>query len=112
MKKIVLFLIATSLTNAFSQSHQWSTDAGSTTLDGANEVKVDGSGNAISVGYFNGTVDFDPGPSTVNMSAGAANLNGFILKQSTTGTFVWVRGLLGTGACNIKSITTDVSSNV
>jgi len=57
-------------------------------------VALDGSGNVYTVGRFEGTVDFDPGPGTFNLtSAGSVDI--FLLKLDSTGSFVWVRTMGG-----------------
>ncbi len=51
-------------------------------------VKCDVNGNVYVIGYFEGTVDFDPGPFTqYRTSNGAYDL--FILKLDTQGNFIW-----------------------
>ena len=51
---------------------------GSTADDfGGPDIAVDAAGNTYALGVFRGTVDFDPGPGTFNMtSAGAADTAG------------------------------------
>ncbi len=57
------------------------------------DVDVDAAGNVFSTGEFGGTVDFDPGAGTYNISAGGpANMptsNVYISKLNSAGNFVW-----------------------
>jgi hypothetical protein len=59
-----------------------------------NSAALDGSGNILVHGAYTGTVDFDPGAGTFNMtspvSSGSA---GFLLKLDTAGTFVWAKSV-------------------
>ena len=51
------------------QTIAWARDLGGSMEDGGSDVAVDASGNVYTIGYFDGTVDFDPGPGTFNMAA-------------------------------------------
>mgnify|MGYP002777213240 CR=1 FL=1 len=55
--------------------------------DGVSTIKLDGTGNVCTYGYFNGTVDFNPGAPIFNLnSAGQTDL--FISKLDNDGNFV------------------------
>ncbi len=49
---------------------------------------VDKEGSVTIAGYFQGSLDFDPGSGTTVMSCGA-NSNGFVLKIDSSGNFLW-----------------------
>lgn len=54
------------------------------------DIVIDESGNVYSTGFFQGTVDFDPGPAVFNVTANdLADI--FVLKLSPTGQLLWVR---------------------
>lgn len=57
---------------------------------------IDRSSKIYVAGGFDGTVDFDPGPETFNLSSGAG-LSAFISKISESGNFLWTKALLGSG---------------
>lgn len=80
-------------------------------LDPAMEISVDGSGNVVISGGFTGTVDFDPGGGTSNLT-GDANGDGFIVKYTSTGTVLWARKLSSTGADGVLSHTLAASGDV
>ena len=48
---------------------QWVDQFGSASHDAAHGVAVDKQGNSYTVGEFSGTVDFDPGPGTFNLTS-------------------------------------------
>ncbi len=58
-------------------------------------VTYDAAGNLYAIGYFSGTVDFDPGPGIFNMSAMGPSHNVYILKLNADGEFVWARKFSG-----------------
>ena len=51
---------------------------------------VDAAGNTYVLGTFQGTVDFDPGPGVVNLSATANLTDMFVAKYTSTGGLAWV----------------------
>jgi hypothetical protein len=65
--------------------------------DYATGVAVDGFNSAIVVGYFQGSVDFDPSPSaTVRTAIGGADIS--VAKYRDDGALAWVTVLNGSGA--------------
>jgi len=74
-------------------------------------IALDGFGNINSTGYYNGTVDFDPGVGTVNLvSAGSFDI--FVSKLDASGNFVWAKSMGGTGLELGISIAIDGAGNV
>ena len=71
-------------------------------------ISVDVLGNVYAAGYFTGTIDFDPSAGTSSMTS-VDGSDGFILKLSSTGDFVWTKQIAGTEGQSISSIT--VASN-
>jgi hypothetical protein len=75
------------------------------------DVDVDPNGNVYTVGSFSGTIDFDPGSGTHNLTANSSG-SAFIQKLSPSGQFIWAKKLDGTGSCTGYEIVTDNESNV
>lgn len=69
------------------------------------------SGNVYVTGVFQGTVDFDTGPSTYNLTS-AGDKDVFVAKYSATGTLVWAISLGGTGTDTGNGIAVSSSGNV
>jgi hypothetical protein len=88
-------------------AHQWSQSFGSTGLDAAYAVAVDGSGNVLAVGPFNGTVNFG---GTDLMSQGNTDI--FVAKYSASGAYQWSKGFGSTSFDNGLSVAVDGSGNV
>ncbi len=115
MKKIylaVLLLIFTQLTIAQNPSFEWAKRMGNTTIHGdyGMSITTDENSNIFTTGYFSGTVDFDPGAGTTNLtSTGSCNI--FIQKLDPTGNLLWVKQIGGTDS-RAYSIITDISGNV
>jgi hypothetical protein len=59
---------------------------GGTSFDEGRGVAVDGAGNTYTTGYFQGTVDFDPGVGVSNLTSNG-NPDVFVLELDTNGNF-------------------------
>jgi hypothetical protein len=66
------------------------------------KISVDGSGNVIISGSFMGTVDFDPGAGTTDLTADGGT-DGFVAKYTSAGGLLWVRKLTSNGADAVKN---------
>ena len=113
MKKnlLVLALIINALVvYAQTPSLTWATSFGGNGNDQGNSIALDAQGNVYTVGWFVGTVDFDPSPSIFNLTATGVN-DGFILKLDAAGNFIWAKRI-GGNATNIPlTIKFDHKSN-
>jgi hypothetical protein len=74
-------------------------------------ITVDTSGNVYTTGYFQGTVDFDPGAGTTNLTSAGGN-DIFVSKLDSSGNLVWAKGFGGTTYEQGFSISVDNSGNV
>ncbi len=105
MKKLIFVTLLFFLgNNIFAQTPNflWAKQMG-----GANNnvsgttVAVDGQGNVYTTGYFSSTVDFDPGPSTFNLTAvGTSDI--YISKLDVAGNFVWAKQFSGAATYTIS----------
>lgn len=71
----------------------------------------DAAGNVYSIGTFQGTVDFDPGPGVFNLTA-AGGHDIYISKLDTYGNFIWAGQMGGAGDDFGHGITLDSSGNI
>lgn len=80
-----------------------------------NGLTIDKWNSVYTTGYFEGTVDFDPGPATYNLTmAGSGNTahDIFIQKLDEFGNFVWAVRVGDTGLDFGNSIAVDLSGSV
>lgn len=78
---------------------------------GAYSICTDNSGNVYTSGYFKGTVDFDPGAGTVNLtSVGFDDL--YVSKLDASGNYVWAKAMGGGAYEEGYDIAVDGSGNV
>ena len=95
-------------------SFAWAKRFGGTLGDGARSMSLDSSGNIYTTGFFQGTVDFDPGTGTSNLTStgSAGSGNAFISKLNSDGSFAWAKRFGGTNNTDAASITVDSSGNI
>ena len=112
-----LLLAALVLTTGTPSTYAWSSAQATVSVFGGASseygysIAVDSSGNVYTTGYFQGTVDFDPGTGTSNLtSAGSTDV--FVSKLDSSGNFVWAKRLGGASSDYGYSIAVDSSGNV
>ncbi|MCB0771599.1 MAG: SBBP repeat-containing protein, partial [Flavobacteriales bacterium] len=71
-----------------AQSFEWTKSFGGSLADYGLSIALDASGNVYTTGYFQGTVDFDPGAGTTNLTS-EGSLDVYVQKLNATGNFVW-----------------------
>ncbi|MDZ4756511.1 MAG: T9SS type A sorting domain-containing protein [Bacteroidota bacterium] len=76
-----------------------------------NSITLDKFGNLYSTGYFDSTVDFDPGASVYNITS-HNSLDIFVYKFDTSGNFKWAYSFGGTQTELGQSIITDKFGDV
>ncbi len=85
----------------------WAKRIGSSNPDICYSLALDKFGKPYCTGYFDGTVDFDPGPAVFNMTTPFNSPNIFVLKLDTAGNFKWAKNMGGSGVETAKSICLD-----
>jgi hypothetical protein len=91
----------------------WAKTVVNTTQGAANgqAIAVDHTGNVIVAGYFNGTMDFDPGAGTANLTGGGF-FEGFVLKLDGSGNYLWAKSIGGIDSDVADGVGVDASGNV
>jgi hypothetical protein len=90
--------------------YAWAHKFGSSLPDEGVATCFDPSGNVFVTGFFQETVDFNPGSATNNFSATSYDI--FILKLDANGNYVWNIDLGGSPAEQGRAIQCDASGNV
>ncbi len=86
-------------------NYKWAVSFGKSAPDAVTSVYTDGEGLVYSTGYAQGIVDFNPGPSTYNVSS--TPKAAFISVLDSAGQFVWAGNNTATGTSLGFSITAD-----
>lgn len=77
-------------------------------------ISTDQNGDVIITGFFQGTIDFDPGVTVFNLTSNGGT-DGFILKLSNSGGFIWAKQVASTSLSadeSLSSVTTDSQNNI
>ncbi|GAA4937802.1 hypothetical protein GCM10023314_07990 [Algibacter agarivorans] len=99
--------------SSFSQEVDlsWANSFGGTSGDHSQSMANDQSGNIYTTGFFNNTVDFDPSPSTYELTSNG-NSDIFVQKLDSNGNFIWAIAIGGSSSDEGYGISTDVSGNI
>ena len=106
---LLVFLSATAMSQGISLD--WAVSMGGSSNDYAEAITVDADGNVYATGYFQGTVDFDPGSGTTNLtSAGGYDI--FVTKFNAEGDLLWAKSMGGFMEDKALGIDVDINGNV
>jgi len=108
---MLISILASPSESAWSDAQTSVSVFGGAGSDGSNSIAVDSSGNVYTTGNFAGTVDFDPGAGTANLTSVGSN-EIFVSKINSSGNYVWAKKFGGVFAADSISIAVDSSSNV
>ncbi len=112
MKKLLCFITYWLLaSSAYAQDFEWAKQIGGTEQDDSSALALDGAGNVYTTGYFQGTVDFDPGLNTFNLTS-MGNFDIFVSKLDADGNFVWAKQMGGTDFGQGYALALDGEGNV
>jgi Secretion system C-terminal sorting domain/Beta-propeller repeat len=89
----------------------WAKSIGGTGTVISYSITTDGSANVYTTGFFQNTIDFDPGAGTLNLTS-AGNDDAFIQKLDGDGNFIWAKSFGAADNDRSFSITTDGSDNI
>lgn len=112
MIKIILTCFVSILfLSSSGQSFQWAKEFNGNFTNLGKAVKYDAAGNVYTLGEFNSTVDFDPGPAVYNVASNPY-ISTYLSKLDANGNFLWVKILGGgTGQVNSSTLEIDASGN-
>lgn len=110
----LLFLLSVFfLSSLHAQNPQlmWVKSFGNSAIDYPYEFALDSQGNVIIIGFFQDTVDFDPGVNVFNLVSNGSS-DAFILKLANNGNFLWAKSFGGEYNDVIGNVTTDIYDNI
>lgn len=90
----------------------WVKAIGSSGDDRATRIALDGVGNVIIAGYFEGTVDFDPGIGTATLTSPGGVNNVFFSKYDNNGNYLWAKGIGNSGFDYAYDLALDGTGNI
>jgi len=91
----------------------WAKHCGGNGFQQAYNVATDSEGNAIMVGYFDGTADFDPGDEEYLLSKESSEpYDSFVTILNPAGEFIWAGQLGGTNFIENHGVGTDGMDNI
>lgn len=116
-KLIILFIFIFSIQekgNAQAPNYIWAKSMGGIGSAAiGKDITIDSLGNVYTTGYYVGTVDFDPGFGSFNLTSSSwPNYDIFISKLDASGNFIWAKSMGGTDEDVAYSIITDDSGYV
>ncbi|MFN8358933.1 MAG: SBBP repeat-containing protein [Candidatus Kapaibacterium sp.] len=115
MKKLyttlLLLLTASTISSSQVPTLQWVRQIGSVGYDYATSMAVDPAGNVYTTGYFNGTVDFDPGNGVHNLTETGNNIC-FLSKTDALGNFVWAKTVTNVLVSAPPALTIDKAGTI
>lgn len=111
-----VFNLTTPTNNAYAYIAKYSSNgdliwAKMLTWNLINKFVIDASNNLVLIGNFSGTVDFDPGPATYNLTSSFGG-NVFMQKLDISGNFLSAMMLTGGGAAIPNSLCFDNIGNI
>jgi len=91
---LITSLLLLAIINLSAQTLEWAKSMGGTGNEYGNSMAIDALGNVYTVGNYMGTVDFNPGTGTFNLtSVGLFDI--FISKLDASGNFVFAKSMGG-----------------
>jgi hypothetical protein len=93
-------------------SYIWAKAIGNVGDDRATRIALDGVGNIVITGYFEFTVDFDPGVGTATLTAPSGVNNIFFSKYDNNGNYLWANGIGSSGFDYSYDLALDGSGNI
>ena len=90
----------------------WAFRIGAGSKDVSRDITMDKSGNLIVTGYFTGTVDFDPGPNTMNLVSNLGTQDVFLQKLDANGNLIWANHVGNSSSELGMSVRTDSLNNI
>ncbi len=92
-------------------NYLWAYNIGSKLEDRANDIALDAAGNVYITGFFDDSIDLDPGPGTM-LAVPQNNRAGFLIKLDSIGMFQWAKVWQSTSGILCTSVTVDATGHI
>lgn len=89
----------------------WVKQIGSAGMDVCYDIALDENGNIYTAGYFESTVDFDPGAGAFSLTS-MGDRDIYVSKLDNSGNFIWARKFGGTGYDDAQSLSVNSTGEV
>jgi hypothetical protein len=109
---LLLLFCTGCLTRGYCQNYDWAKSIGGKEGDGAGTVLTNSLGEVYTLGFFNDTVDFDPGIGVHKLISTSMYGDTYILKTDSLGNYIWAKSIGGTGMLFTTSMTMDSLMNI
>jgi predicted outer membrane repeat protein len=97
--------------SASAGGYLWARRLGGTDSDYGYGIALDSTGKVYTTGTFRGTVDFNPGAGTADLTS-AGSFDVFVSSLTSTGDYLWAQRLGGTSSDFGYAIAIDTSNNI
>jgi hypothetical protein len=108
---LILMIFLTSLT-ASGQNYMWVKQFEGSSAADVYGISLDETGNIYTMGWLDGTVDFDPGTGIFNLTSPGYDTDVFITKSDASGNLIWAKQFESTSVVIGYAMTTDGAGNV
>ena len=108
----LILMIFLTIVTATGQNYMWVKQYEGSLAADVYGISLDEAGNIYTMGWLDGTVDFDPGPGIYNLTSPGYNTDVFITKSDPSGNLIWAKQLEGTSVVYGYAMTTDGAGNV
>lgn len=113
--KAIIFYLLISLTPqvlcAQLVNFNWAKQIGGPSIETGYSITTDAAGNVYTIGNFNGSVDFDPGPGVFSLTANST-ADIFVSKMDSAGNFIWAKQMKGSDYAYGIAIALDNMRNI
>ncbi len=89
----------------------WGKQIGGSGLDDISSIELTNNSDVILVGSFRNTIDIDPGAGVINLSSAGVD-DGFVLKLSSDGNFIWGKQIGGVSTDSNNGVSLDAAGSI
>lgn len=112
-KLILVIVLTLTLNQTKAQQFNWAKRVGQISFDDSYTMALDNDNCVYIGGYYNGTVDFDPGPGVFNLTpTNQGGSEAYVLKLDSAGNFMMAFSFGGLADDEVRCINVDNDKNI